>query len=322
MRSNRVTATREQFRRLGPGNPVLLLALIPLLLASCASSGTPLPTATATASATASASASIAPSPTLASTATPDPTAVPSATVAPTLTVASGVWNYNLYNAAGFRFQNPDVTACTAASAEIMLNWATTWTDYLPLTVGQPAASKPHGWKVDVSYSRMEALLAYERKNGTMLLSWGGADAHGWRNALNYYGWGSTTANVYKDLTYKSFADAVRATVTDIALWRKPVGILAEAGNHAQVVTGYRVKGYDPRTGSTNFEILGVYLSDPYQSNGYVNAYIPLSTLSAGPKHIRFTTYQMTNSPYVDPLDHQQGNAEWDGKWVIVAPIA
>jgi hypothetical protein len=29
----------------------------------------------------------------------------------------------------------------------------------------------------------------------------------------------------------------------------------------------------------------------------------------------------MTNSPKVDSIDGQQGNAEWDGKWVIVAPV-
>jgi len=114
----------------------------------------------------------------------------------------------------------------------------------------------------------------------------------------------------------------VRATVLAVAMYRKPVGILAAAGNHAQIVTGYRVTGYDPRTGSTNFTILGVYLSDPLKQDGYLNAYIPLSTLSSGVKKIKFTQYRMTNSPYVDSLDHQQGNAEWDGKWVIVAPVA
>jgi hypothetical protein len=302
------------------------------VLAGCASAGTtPAPTLGPASGPAATASRSIAPSPTLTPTATPDPTASPptatpdptaSPTAAPTPTPASGIWILNVYDAHGFRYQNPDLTACTAASAQIMLNMATTWTDYKALAPGQQAPTKPHGWKVDVSYARMEALLAYQRKNGTMLLSWDGADAHGWRDALNFYGWGSMTANVYKDLTYTSFADAARATVMAVALYRKPVGILAWAGDHAQVVTGYRVKGQDPRTGSTNFAILGVYLSDPLRSDGYLNSYIPLATWSGGAKHIRFTPYTMTNSPYVDSLDHKQGNAEWDGKWVIVAPVA
>lgn len=312
-----------KFRRSRPGNPVLLLlALIPVVLAGCASTGTTPPPTLGPASAPASptASPSIAPSPTLAPTATPAPTAAPTAT--PTQTPVSGVWTLNVYDAQGFRYQNPDLTACTAASAQIMLNMATTWTDYKALAPGQTAPTKPRGWKVDVSYTRMETLLAYERKNGTMLLSWGGADAHGWRNALNYYGWGSIEANVYRDLTYESFIDAARATVTAVAMYRKPVGILASAGNHAQIVTGYRVKGDDPRTGSTSFDILGVYLSDPLRSHGYLNVYVPLMTWNAGAKTIKFTPYLMTNSPNVDSLDHQQGNAEWDGKWVIVAPVA
>ena len=88
------------------------------------------------------------------------------------------------------------------------------------------------------------------------------------------------------------------------------------------MVTGYRVKGQDPRTGSTDFVIEGVYLSDPLKSHNYYNAYIPLATWSGGVSKIRFTPYTMTNSPYVDSLDHKTGNAEWDGKWVIVAPVA
>ena len=198
---------QEQFHRPGPGSPgLLLLVLIPLVLAACASTGTtPPPTLgpagastspTASASTSATASPSIAPSPALAPTATPTaaPTAAPTAT--PTQTPESGVWTLNVYDAHGFRYQNPDLTACTAASAQIMLNMATTWTDYMALAPGQAAPTKPDRWKVDVSYTRMETLLAYQRKNGTMLLSWGGADAHGWRNALNYYGWGSIEANV------------------------------------------------------------------------------------------------------------------------------
>jgi len=32
------------------------------------------------------------------------------------------------------------------------------------------------------------------------------------------------------------------------------------------------IQGLRPRTGSTNFQILGVYLSDPMKSDGYLNA--------------------------------------------------
>jgi hypothetical protein len=205
----------------------------------------------------------------------------------------------------------------------MMLNMAVDWTDYTPHAAGQKAPLRPRDWKVNVSYATQEAVLAYERHNTTQVLTDGGADAHGWRNALNYYGWGHNGAGVYDDLAFTSFDQAARATVTAIALYRKPVGILAQAGVHAQVVTGYRVVGEDPRTGSPRFTIAGIYLTDPIKGRGIVNRYVSIASWqSSSSKIFRFVTYKMTNSPYVDPIDGQQGNAEWDGKWVLVAPVA
>jgi hypothetical protein len=213
------------------------------------------------------------------------------------------------------------MTACTATSAQMMLNMAVYWRDYAPLAPGHAAPLAPKNWKPDASYARQAAILAFERHNTTQVLKDGGADAHGWRNALNYFGWGSLGSDIYRDMTFGSFEDAARSTVTAIALHRKPVGILAWAGQHAQVVTGYKVTGEDPRTGSAKFTIEGVYVTDPLRVDGMRNYYVSLATWKSGVKKIRFVTYQMTNSPYVDPLDGQQGNAEWDGKWVIVAPV-
>ena len=246
------------------------------------------------------------------------PTPVPTATPRP----APQEWKLDLYNARGLRMQNPDYTACTAASALTMLNMAASWTDYTPAAPGLPVPRPPQGWKVDVSYTRLESMLAYQRKNGTMLLTWPGADAHGWRTSLNFYGWGSTGADVYHDVAFNSFEKAAMATVRAVALYRKPVGILGWAGDHAQIVTGYRVFGDDPRTGSTDFTITGIYLTDPLAADGYRDTYVTLATWKSGAKHVKFTPYAMTNSPYVDKVDGKQGNAEWDGNWVIVAPVA
>ena len=226
-----------------------------------------------------------------------------------------------MYDARAVRWQNPDTTACTASSALMMLNMATYWQNYAPASGAVPVASQPTGWKPDVTYARQESILAYQRKTGTMLLSWPGADAHGWRDSLNYYGWGSIKAGVYTDQSFTSFDAAAKATVMAIALYRKPVGILSMAGNHAQIVTGYRVTGGDPRTGTTSFTVVGVYLTDPLRSHGFRDHYVPLATWKSGGKTIRFTPYEMTNSPYVDPIDGHQGNAEWDGKWVTIAPV-
>ena len=238
-------------------------------------------------------------------------TAAPSTTPSPVAT--SGAWTLDVYDARAVRWQNPDKTACTAASAQMMLNMA---------VYGEQEPTPPIDWKPDVSYSRQESILAYQRRTGTMSLSSPGADTHGWRNALNYYGWGSTRAGVYSDKSFDTFDAAVRSTVSAIALYRKPVGILGWAGNHAQIITGYRVTGGDPRTGTAAFSVVGVYLTDPLRSDGYRDRYVPLATWKSGGKTIRFTPYLMTNSPYKDPIDGKQGNAEWDGKWVVVVPVA
>ena len=54
-------------------------------------------------------------------------------------------------------------------------------------------------------------MLSYERSNMTMLAASAGSDPHGWRNALNYFGWGSIKAGAYEDAAYPSFDAAARA---------------------------------------------------------------------------------------------------------------
>jgi hypothetical protein len=305
--------------RLRPTTLTALTAALAVLVAACSSApaASPAPSPAAPAS-TPTDLVSATPTPS----ATPDPTPTPTATPVATQTPQPGVsWIYNVYDARAVRWQDPDKTACTAASAQMMLNMATYWHDYTSLD-GGPTPSAPHGWKPDVSYTTMETVLAYQRQTGTMLLSWPGADAHGWRNSLNFYGWGGIGADVWRDMSFTSFDEAARATVRAIALYRKPVGILGWAGDHAQIVTGYRVSDEDPRTGATEFKILGVYLTDPLKADGYRDYYVPLATWKSGAKTIRFTPYKMTNSPYKDPIDGHVANDEWYGKWVIVAPVA
>jgi hypothetical protein len=90
------------------------------------------------------------------------------------------------------------------------------------------------------SYDTQESSLAFERDNMTMLTSSAGTDPHGWRNAFNYFGWGSLDADVYRDAAYSSFDAAAKVAVSAIATTHKPVGILARAGGHAQRVIGLR----------------------------------------------------------------------------------
>jgi hypothetical protein len=155
----------------------------------------------------------------------------------------------------------------------------------------------------------------------TMLTTSAGTDPHGWRNALNYYGWGSLTAAVYRDSSYTSFDTAAKAVVSALARYHKPVGILSHAGHHSQYVVGYMVTGDDPSTGSTNFTIVGVDLTDPLQSAGYRDTWVYVTDWRSGPYGIQFAPYLETDSPYQDPVDGQIGTTEWYGKWVVIDPV-
>jgi len=208
------------------------------------------------------------------------------------------------------RWQNPDYTACTAAATMSMLN-----------DIAYAGTDPDLAWTPTTSYTTQESILAYERANMTMLTTSPGTDPHGWRNALNYYGWGSITAGVYKDASFTSFNAAAKAAVSALAMYHKPVGILALAGGHGEYITGYVVTGDDPSTGSTNFNIVGVDLSDPYEQNGHRDLWVTLSEWEDGSAWIQFYPYMQTDSPYRDPIDGQIGYDEWYGKWVIIEPV-
>jgi hypothetical protein len=243
-------------------------------------------------------------------TATPEPGPTGAPTPEPTPAPAPPSWSFDIYDSTGERWQDPDYTACTAAATESMLN-----------TIASAGSGSGLVWSPTTSYDTQESILAFERDNMTMLTSSAGTDPHGWRNALNYFGWGSLGADVYRDASYSSFDAAARAAVSAIATTHKPVGILAHAGGHAEFVTGYKVTGDDPGTGSSNFEIVGVYLSDPLRSNGHRDAFITLSQWSAGGSWVRFSPYLETDSPNPDPIDGQVGTTEWYGYWVMIEPV-
>ena len=161
----------------------------------------------------------------------------------------------NLFVAKGFVYQDPYYTACTAAAVMHMLN-----TIAYRGTGGYGFRWKPYTVKKSSNPDQlrdMTSILAFERRNDTLRSSTSGSDAHGWRNALNYYGWGSsamTNASIrpYEDRAYSTYRSAMKAAVRAIARLGMPVGVLAWAGGHAQVITGYVVTGADPRCRRTS----------------------------------------------------------------------
>jgi hypothetical protein len=240
------------------------------------------------------------------------------------------VWRYNVYRSAGFVYQDPYYTACTAAAVMMMLNFTDLadtggdgfrWRLYRTKNNSDPRVT----WD-------MTSILSFERGHDTLASGRPGSDAHGWRNALNYYGWGPAamtdpTKRVYDDYAYGSFDAALKGAVTAIARYHMPVGLLAWAGGHAQVVSGYVVTGEDPAT-SDAFVVNGLFISDPLRSDGLVNRYINRLSLLQGSLRYRFTRYREVDSPLDDPYTAgwrrssvRSMTSEWYARWVLVQPI-
>jgi hypothetical protein len=252
--------------------------------------------------------------------------------VAPGAASAATTWSRNLYVASAFLYQDPYANACTAAATMIMLN-----TIAARGTGGDGFAWTPSRVKLDpdpANRQDMLSILAFERANDTLRSASHGSDPHGWRNALNAFGWGQDAMTdparrVYDDREYRTFGGAVRAAVKSIARYSMPVGILGWAGGHAQVMTGYVVTGADPRV-SDAFTVQAVYLTDPLRQNRTVNRKISLKALRSGPLRTRFQAYRETDSPFDDPwtagtlrssVAPVRGPSEWYHRWVIIRPI-
>ena len=241
-------------------------------------------------------------------------------------------WTRNLWVAEAFLYQDPYSNACTAAATMFMLN-----TIAYRGTGGPGFAWTPYRIKdnEDPSDKRdMTSILAFARKHDTLDAEGRGSDPHGWRNALNFHGWGDAAMRdpslmPYVDRAYASFDGAVKAAVKAIARRRMPVGLLAWAGRHAYVMTGYAVTGADPSV-SSQFTVQAVYLSDPLRADDLVNRKVTIDALRSGASTVRYKPYREADSPFDDPyvpevipgsIPPSEGPSEWYGRWVVVLPL-
>jgi hypothetical protein len=248
--------------------------------------------------------------------------------LAPSAGNAAASWRFDMYDGSGVMYQDPDYTACVATSTQMMLNTIygsgekefslggfSVWDRF------KPQAGPVFSWKPSTSYTTQERILTFERAHMTMLPSSPGTDPHGWRNGLNYYGWGNVSSGVYADRSFTSFDAAAKAVVHAVAVYGKPAGILGWYGGHAQFITGYAVSGADPRTGSMAFSVTGVYLTDPLRSQAMRDKWLSYSTWRYSLPRIAFKQYWQKDSPMVDPIDGRAGSAEWYGRWVAILPV-
>ncbi|HEX5589164.1 MAG TPA: cell wall-binding repeat-containing protein [Candidatus Limnocylindrales bacterium] len=225
----------------------------------------------------------------------------------------SGRWIGNLYDGRAVRYQQPDPYACTATAVLMMLNMA-----------AYAGIAEPEGfmWTPTIAFDVQSAILAWERDHMTQpQAGTDGSDPHGWRNALNHFGWGSLEADVYRDLAFDGFDAALRQAIVSAASLGKPSGLLMLNGAHAVVLHGWDVTGDDPRTGSTNFTVGGVYITDPWGPVAHRNFYISRASLAGGTKWVQFGRFTEPDSTIVDPIDGRIGRDEWQGRYVIVAAV-
>lgn len=248
-----------------------------------------------------------------------EPPAVDAA--APDYSTPLARWSFDLYEDSVVRFQNPDWRACTAAATLSMLNtiaYGSSEDQFPARGGGLPRTSLT--WHINTSYETQEAILDYARNNMTMSWSSPGTDPHGWRNSLNFFGWGSINAGVYRDSSFTTFDAAARAAVTSLARHQRPVGILGWAGGHAQYITGYAVQGNDPRV-SDEWTLVGVFITDPLEADQMRNTFVTYSDWKYGSPFRRFSPYWQNESWMRDPIDGQVGVREWWGKFVIIDAV-
>ncbi len=250
--------------------------------------------------------------------------------VAPATVRGTSLWRWNVYRTGGFLYQDPYYTACTAAATMTMLNYTA-----LAGTGGngfQWRVSRTQKSPNPADIRDMTSILAFERNHDTLAAGALGSDANGWRNALNYFGWGpdamvDPARRVYEVRSYGTFDGALKAIARAIAKYHKPVGVLAWGGQHAQVFSGYSVTGEDPAT-SSDFVVNGFWISDPLRSDHIANQFITRGALLSGGPTYRFRPYVQTDSPYDDPYtpgtqpsSTRSTDSAWYGRWVIVVPV-
>jgi hypothetical protein len=229
----------------------------------------------------------------------------------------------NLFVMEGFVYQDPNMAACTSAAAMMMLN----------LVAYHGTGGEGFRWLPDVSGAKRDQVLDWTQVRDTLRGGYG-SDPHGWRNALNFEGYGADALwegrRVYEDLAYGTFDGAVKSAIRAMIQYYKPVGLLAWAGRHGQVLHGYWGLVGDPFAKDglgryTNaFTVDGFYLSDPLQSQAYVNKRVTLRNLAASNNlRLRFGAYREHDSPYDDRYTSgaRPAHDEWYGRFVIVAPV-
>jgi hypothetical protein len=268
------------------------------LLPGPAGAATPSPTPAAATPTPSTAPGPILPaaSPSLASSPTPGPTPAPSAepTPAPTAAptpAAAGPFTINLYRKGVFVHQ-ADKEWCVAAAAQNMLNVIRLVED------GTPPDTSARTQKA--LYRRIEQLTTWEDSHN------GGTGPGGWAALLTEKGY------PYEVRVYPQRSAALKAAAIALRETRRPVGILAWAGVHSWVLTGYTATA-DPASGRS-FSLSTARVIDPWYpwvSDRWPKSEKPNAPRDAADLKANILPWKLASGPY-------QGR---DGKFLLVVPL-
>jgi hypothetical protein len=190
------------------------------------------------------------------------------------------------------------------------------------------------GWHRALRLASQTTVYNWERTHDTSPNRLPGSDAHGIRNALNYFGWGAGTLGagrrVYEDMAFATFDAAVRTAVRQMILTGKPVGVIGWAGRHAQMMTGYYGLTGDPLARNPDgsyadtFTVGGIWFSDPLRSDRWVNVPVSMSQFRASAnRRLRFVPFLQRDSWLDDPYTPgiRTSWREWYGRYVLIVPV-
>jgi hypothetical protein len=155
----------------------------------------------------------------------------------------------------------------------------------------------------DSSYATQSRLYTELQRANLYDYSTKGNDVRGWARVLTAR---LPTGMGYADMSFSSQSAAYGAIVDAMDRTKRPVGIVVAAGTHAWTVVGFTVR---ETTGPTRSRtILGFTVVGPLGSpkDPWPKKYLTVSQLSSS-----FTRYH-----------EWQRKVVWEGKYVIVAPLA
>jgi hypothetical protein len=198
--------------------------------------------------------------------------------IAPARLEAASPFKLDLYFGSSYERQI-DGRTCVAASTAMMLN----------LIAGR-----------DLHLSQMSILQYAQPRDALNDANQQGSDPLGWSKAMTYFDYRTGSSFTYNWEAYGSEGAALKRAAAQIAVTRKPVGLVIWNGKHAVVMTGFEATS-DPRTG--DFTLTHVWISDPI-----------------GMTHHRYTATGSPLDAYLELDATPTYDRAWYKKFVIVVP--